>query len=81
MVLVQVPIGTMVKDSSVILADLSSPEQRCVVACGGAGGTGNASFARPNHQSPMQNTPGEVGEERVLEVELKTLADIGMVPY
>jgi GTPase len=79
----RVPVGTLVTDaeSGVVVADFVRPEQREVVARGGIGGRGNARFATSTHQTPRFGEKGEPGEERDLRLELKLLADVGLVGF
>jgi GTP-binding protein len=76
-----VPLGTVVRDadSGERLGELLEPGQELIVARGGRGGRGNASYATSTHQAPREWQPGEWGEERRIELELKLIADVGLV--
>lgn len=80
---VQVPVGTLVFDQETAeqLFDFVEPGQRFVIARGGRGGRGNARFASSTNRAPRRADPGEPGEERRLRLELKLLADIGLVGF
>lgn len=80
--IVCVPRGTLVKDGAGhILSDLTEPGQRWVAARGGKGGMGNSHFATPTLQAPQKTIPGQAGEKRELHLELKLMADIGLVGF
>jgi len=76
---IPVPDGTVVWDQDGLVGDLVGAGARVVVAGGGRGGRGNTAFASPRNRVPRGSEPGEEGEERRLRVELRTVADIGLV--
>jgi GTP-binding protein len=80
-VILPVPVGTVITDANTSerLGEVLENGQRIVVARGGRGGKGNSHFATATHQSPREYQPGEDGEARTLELELKLIADIGLV--
>jgi len=82
-ILLKVPVGTIVYDDETgeKVYDFSDPDQRIVIARGGRGGRGNAQFATSTHQAPREHELGRPGEERNYRLELKLLADVGLVGY
>jgi GTP-binding protein len=80
-VILPVPPGTIVRDTKTgeILAEILTDGQETIIARGGRGGKGNSFFATATHQSPREWQPGEEGEARTLELELKLIADVGLV--
>jgi len=81
--IVIVPVGTQIFDSDTneLLADLSHEGDRWLAACGGRGGFGNAHFATSTNRAPRYHQEGSKGEERDLQLELKLLADVGLVGF
>ena len=80
---VDVPCGTLVTDveTGLLVADITTPGQKVIVAKGGAGGYGNVHFKSAVNQAPTEHTPGGPAEERRLRLELKTIADAGLVGF
>ncbi|CAH2031834.1 GTPase ObgE [Trichlorobacter ammonificans] len=78
---VKVPVGTVIRDAETgeELADLTEDGQRIVLLKGGRGGQGNARFATSTNKAPKFAQPGEEGEERILRLELKLMADVGLL--
>jgi GTP-binding protein len=82
-VVLKVPVGTIVydADSGEKVHDFSHADEKVVIARGGRGGRGNAQFKTSTHQAPREHEDGRPGEERTLRLELKLLADVGLVGY
>lgn len=80
---IRVPMGTIVRDfeSNKVIADLSHKDDTFVIARGGKGGKGNCKFCTPTRQAPHFAEPGMPGEERQLTLELKLLADVGLLGF
>jgi GTP-binding protein len=79
--IIAVPRGSVIRDAETgeELADLTDPGQRFLAARGGRGGLGNARFATSTNRAPRKATPGQSGEEKWLRIELKLLADVGLI--
>ncbi len=79
--LLRVPVGTVIRDEDTgeVVADLTKSGERVVVARGGQGGMGNLRFKSSTNRAPRQSTPGEPGEQHRLHLELKVLADVGLL--
>ena len=80
-IVLRMPVGTVIRDtgSGDLIADLAQDGARALVAKGGKGGLGNLHFKSSTNRAPRQSTPGEKGEERRLHLELKVLADVGLL--
>ena len=78
-----VPVGTVVYDeeSGELIHDFAAVGDRYMIARGGRGGRGNQNFATPTHQAPTHHTPGRPGQDRRFRLELKLLADVGLVGF
>ncbi len=82
-VIIKVPVGTVIKDSasSKIMVDMDEDGKQFIVAKGGKGGKGNSNFATPTNQAPRYAEPGRAGEEKAITLELKLIADVGLVGF
>jgi GTP-binding protein len=80
-IVLRMPVGTVITDADTgeLIADLATDGQRVLVARGGKGGLGNLHFKSSTNRAPRQSTPGEQGEQRRLALELKVLADVGLL--
>lgn len=81
--IVDVPVGTIIYDDStnLVIADLTENNQRATIVKGGRGGRGNIHFATPRNTAPELAENGEIGQKRDIRVELKVLADVGLVGF
>ena len=82
-IVIRVPLGTIVRDTETgeRIGDVTAPGQRLLVARGGKGGLGNVHFKSSTNRAPRQTVPGERGESRSLNLELKVLADVGLLGF
>ncbi|MDD5699251.1 MAG: GTPase ObgE, partial [Victivallaceae bacterium] len=82
-IILRVPVGTVITnaDTGELIVDLDQPDIDFIIAKGGRGGRGNARFVSSTNRAPTRHEPGEPGEERYITLELKTMADIGLVGY
>src|ERR1700736_1633171 len=82
-IVLKVPVGTVLydEDTGELVHDFQRPDERIVIARGGRGGRGNQNFATPTHQAPREAEYGREGEERRYRLELKLLADAGLVGF
>ncbi len=81
--IIEVPVGTQIYDVDTgrLITDLSKSDQEIIITKGGKGGKGNSRFVSSTHQVPLESEPGEPGEQRHIRLELKLLADVGLVGF
>lgn len=81
--LINIPLGTLIydDDNNTVLADMDKVDSKVILARGGRGGKGNAHFASSTYQSPRFSQEGEAGQERWIRLELKLLADVGVIGF
>lgn len=77
--ILKVPLGTLIYQKEKKLFDLTRAGQKVLAAFGGKGGLGNVHFATATHQAPLEATPGKPGEEKTLKLELKLIAQVGII--
>ncbi len=80
-IIIKVPIGTVIKENGVAIYDLTEDGNKIIIAKGGGGGRGNTHFKTSTNQAPTYWEVGKKGEEKILELELKVLADVGLVGF
>jgi GTP-binding protein len=80
-IIIKVPIGTVIKENGVAIYDLTEDGNKIIIAKGGGGGRGNTHFKTSTNQAPTYWEVGEKGEEKIIELELKVLADVGLVGF
>lgn len=82
-IIIKIPVGTLIKDADTneIIFDLDSDQKEFVAVKGGKGGKGNSNFATPTNQTPRFAEPGKPGGEKNIELELKLIADVGLVGF
>lgn len=78
-VVIKVPLGTTVSEDNELIVDMTVPGEKVLAAKGGHGGKGNQHFATPQNRAPRKAEDGEAGEEKTLILELKLIADVGLV--
>ncbi len=78
-IVIRLPLGAVLHHKGKQIADLTEPGQRFVICAGGDGGRGNQHFSTPQNRAPRKTEPGWPGEEKTIEIELKQIADVGLV--